>query len=69
MLALMTWNPTTVKSIANGIIVLATSLKNDQHDVSISNVILRTGNTDLNEKGCLVNSILAEMCKEKNIYQ
>ena len=69
MLALMTWNPTTVKSIANTIIVLAMSLKNDQHDVSISNIILRTGNTDLNGKGCLVNSILAEMCKEKNIYQ
>ena len=25
-------------------------------------------NTNLNEKGCLVNSTLAEMCKEKNIY-
>ena len=40
----------------------------DQHDVSISNIILRTDNTKLNKKGCLVNSILAEMCKEKNIY-
>ena len=42
-------------------------MKNDQHDVSISNIILRTDNTNLNEKGCLVKSILAEMCKEKNI--
>ena len=25
-------------------------------------------NTSFNKKGCLVNSILAEMCKEKNIY-
>ena len=58
----------TAESIANTTIDLGTSLKNDQHDVSISNIILRTKNTNLNEKGCLVNSILAEMCKEKNIY-
>ena len=43
------------------------SLKNDQH-VSILNIILRMDNINLNEKGCLVNSILAEMCKEKNIH-
>ena len=54
----------TAKSIANTIIDLTTSLKNDQYDVSISNM-LRTDNTNLNEKGCLVNSILAGMCKEK----
>ena len=58
----------TAESIANTIINLATSLKNDQHDVSISNIILRTNNTNLTEKGCLVNSILAKMCKEKNIH-
>ena len=52
----------TDKSIANTKIDLTTSLKNDQHDISISNT------TNLNEKGCLVNSILAEMCKEKNIH-
>ena len=57
----------TAKSIANTIIDLAMSMKNDQH-VSISNIILRIDNTNLNEKGCLVNSILAEMCKEKNIH-
>ena len=34
----------------------------------ISNIILIMYNTNLNEKGCLVNSIIAEMCKEKNIY-
>ena len=43
--------------------ILATSLKYDQHDVSISSIILRTDNTNLNEKGCLMNKILAEMCK------
>ena len=40
----------------------------DQHGVSISNIIVRTDNTNLNAKGCLVNSILAEMCKEKNLH-
>ena len=44
----------TAESIANTIIDHAMSLKNDQHDVSISNIILKTGNTNLNEKGCLV---------------
>ena len=58
----------TAESIANTIIDLATSLKHDQHDVSISKIILRTDNTNLNQKGCLVNSILAEMSKEKNIH-
>ena len=41
----------TAESIANTIINLATSLKNDQHGVSISNVLLRTDNANLNEKG------------------
>ena len=58
----------TAKNIANTIIYLATSFKNDQNDVSISNIILRTDNKNLNEKGYLVNSIFAEMCKEENIY-
>ena len=55
----------TSKSIANTIIDLATSVKNEQYDVSLSNIILGMDNTNLNEKRCLVNSILAEMCKEK----
>ena len=69
MLALMTWILTkTAKSMANTTIDLATLLENDQHDISISNVIPRMDNTNLNKKGCLVDSILAEMCKEKNIH-
>ena len=49
--------------MANTTIDLATLLENDQHDISISNVIPRMDNTNLNKKGCLVDSILAEMCK------
>ena len=45
----------TDESIANTIIDLATSLKNDQLYVSISNMILRTDHTNLNEKECLAN--------------
>ena len=55
----------TSKSIANTIIDLATSVKNEQYDVSLSNIILGMDNSKLNEKRCLVNSIFAEMCKEK----
>ena len=55
------------KSMVNIIIDLTTSLKNDKDDRSISNVITRTDKANLNEKGCLVNSISAEICKEKNI--
>ena len=65
MLALITWTPTKQPKILR---ILATSLKNDQHDVSISNITLRTDNTNLNKKGYLMNSILAEICKEKKIY-
>ena len=45
----------TDESIANTIIDLATSLKTDQHYVSISNMILRIDHTNLNEKECLAN--------------
>lgn len=39
----------TAESIANTIINLATFLKNDQHGVSISIVLLRMDNANLNE--------------------
>ena len=41
------------ESIENTIIDLVTSLKNDQHDARISNIILRTDNINLNEKECV----------------
>lgn len=45
----------TDESIANTIIDLVTYLKNDQHYLSISNMILRIDHTNLNEKECLAN--------------
>lgn len=58
----------TAEGIANAIIDLARSLKIDQNDLSISSILLRMDNTNLNEKRCLVNSILVEICKEKKAY-
>ena len=47
---------------------LALTLKSESHDVSISNIIVRTDSDTLKKKGCEVNAILMELCKEKNIY-
>ena len=54
--------------IAKSIIDLALTLKNESHDVSLSNIIVRNDSDILNKKGCQVNAVLMEMCREKNIY-
>ena len=51
--------------IAKEIVNLATSLKNNQHDVSGSNIIVTRDNSKLNGKRCKVNQILSELCHEK----
>ena len=43
-------------------------LKNNQHDASVSNIILRTDNSKLNATYREVNQILSELRHEKNIY-
>ena len=58
----------TSEVIAREIVDLATSLKNNQHGVSVSNIILRTDNSKLNAKRCKVNRILSQLCHERNIY-
>ena len=45
----------TSEVIAKEIIYLATSLKNNQQDVNVSNIILRIDNSKLNVKRCEVN--------------
>ena len=52
-----------VKSIAD----LATTLKGNSCDVSVSNIIVRTDNINLNEKGCEVNAQLTETSKETKL--
>ena len=47
---------------------LATSIKNEKLDVSISNIIIRADGKKLDEKRCKVNSFLGKLCKEKNYY-
>ena len=58
----------TSEVIAKEIADLAVSLQNNQHDVSVSNIILRTDNSKLNPKRCEVNQILSQLCRERNIY-
>ena len=58
----------TSEVIAKEIVDLATSLKNNQHDVSVSNIILRTDNSKLNAKQYEVNQILSQLCRERKIY-
>ena len=43
------------KSIAESIVDLTMSLKTESNDESIFNIVLRTGNSFLNQKGCEVN--------------
>ena len=54
--------------IAKSIIDLALTLKSESHDVSVSSIIVRNDSDTLNKKGCEVNAILMDLCKEKNIY-
>ena len=56
------------KSIAKSIVGLAMSLKTESNDVSVSNIVLRTDNPLLNQKGCVVNSHLKDLCEERNLY-
>ena len=44
------------------------TLKNEPHDVRVSNIIVRNDSDTLNKKGCEVNAVLMEICREKNIY-
>ena len=44
------------------------TLKSKSHDVNISNIIECNDSDTLNMKGCEVNAVLMELCKENNIY-
>ena len=53
--------------IAKSIVDLVATLKGNSRDVSVSNIIVRGDNSNLNEKGCEVNAHLTEMCKGKKL--
>ena len=53
--------------IANSIVDFATILKGNSRDLSVSNIIVRGENTNLNEKRCEVNAHLPEMFKERKL--
>ena len=46
---------------------LPQSLKDNSHDVSVSSIIVRIDNSNLNEKGCEANANLREICKERKL--
>ena len=58
----------TPNEIAANIVGLATEMKTENCDVSISGIIIRTDTPVLNEKGLEVNVILKELCMVKNIF-
>ena len=58
----------TPSEIAEKITSLASEMKSNKCDVSISAIIIRTDKPDLNKKGIEVNNALKEMCEEKNIF-
>ena len=53
--------------IAKSIVDLATTLKGNSRDISVSNITVRTDNSNLNEKGSEVNTHLTDMCKERKL--
>ena len=50
------------------IIDLATELKSEKSDVSISTIVMRADKPELNRKGNEVNTHLKEKCQEKNFF-
>ena len=56
------------KSIAESIVDLAISLKTESYDASVSNIILKTDNSLINQKGSEVNLHLKDLCEERNLY-
>ena len=58
----------TPSEIAEKITSLASEMKSNKCDVSISAMIIRTDKPDLNKKGIEVNNALKKMCEEKNIF-
>ena len=54
----------TVKPIAD----LVASLKNENHDVSISNIIVHTDNLELSVKAFTVDKEFSDICWERNLF-
>ena len=52
--------------MAKSIVDLATTLKGNSRDVSVSNIIVHTNNSNLDEKGCELNAHLTYL--ERRTY-
>ena len=51
----------------NQLLILTFFLKNENLEVSFSNIIVRTGNQHLNQKGTEVNKQFLEFCKDVGV--
>ena len=58
----------SLELITESIVDLATALKGNSRDVSVSNITVCTDNSNLNEKGCEVKAHLKEICKERKLH-
>ena len=56
----------TAESIATSIVEQVITIKDDRHDVSVSNIVIRKDH--LKKKAEEVNSCLKELCMKKNIF-
>ena len=52
--------------IAKSIVDVASSMENENHDVTVSNIITRADH--FKEKANEVNDYLSKLCMERNIY-
>ena len=57
----------TAETIAQNITKVALSMKKDNSSIIVSGICPRGDNDDLNEKACLVNEKLREICNSRNI--
>ena len=57
----------SLEVLTKSIVGLATALKDNSRDVSVSDFIVLGGNSNLNQKGCEVNAHLTEMYKGNKI--
>ena len=55
----------SLQPIAKSFVDLAASLKNENHDVSISNIIACADNQELREKTLTLSNELLEICRER----
>ena len=62
------WIPKNLQNLLLNRLPILNLTKKREHDVSISNIIVRTDNQELKEKALTVNKELPEICRERSLY-